>query len=103
VTSNQLGTEAATRLAASALRPFTLDLGMNRLGVKAAAILLPASFCERVERLYLANNMIGDAGAHLLATTPHFAGLRHADLASNRITDVGMAALRERFGDRVIL
>jgi uncharacterized protein (TIGR02996 family) len=103
VTSNELGTEAARQLAASAWRPVLLDLSRNRLGMKAAAVLLSASFCERVEYLNLANNMIGDAGAHLLATAPHFARLRHANLESNRITDEGKAALRGRFGDVVIL
>jgi uncharacterized protein (TIGR02996 family) len=49
------------------------------------------------------NRAIGDAGAKMLATTKFLDKIERLDLSSNKIGAPGQAALRKRFGDRVIL
>jgi uncharacterized protein (TIGR02996 family) len=56
-----------------------------------------------LKRLDLADNEIGDPGAKMLAGTKFLDQIERLDLAKNKIGPVGQAALRKRFGDRVLL
>jgi uncharacterized protein (TIGR02996 family) len=56
-----------------------------------------------LKHLVLPNNEIGDAGATMLAGTRFLEKIERIDLTDNAIKQAGKAALRKRFGDRVLV
>lgn len=82
----------------------TVQLSSDR-GIRddAAGVLAAAPRLAHLACLDLSNNWIKNAGARLLADSPHLARLPQVRLARNPIGKEGRAALRQRFGDRVIL
>jgi hypothetical protein len=79
-----------------------LDLSGNPLGRKGltalAATPLPA-----LAELRLMQCEADDVGAKALAASPHLPGLVHLDLSGHRLSAKAVAALRERFGDGLVL
>ena len=107
----------------------TLLLDNNGITFVAIQALAASPNLPRLERLDLSRNPIENAGASALARSPHYPGLRELrlgscgilnrggialassttlaglislDLSDNPLNDTTRAALRERFGERVI-
>jgi uncharacterized protein (TIGR02996 family) len=80
-----------------------LILEGNTLSPKAGQALGETDKVANLTELSLANNLLGDAGARALAASPHLGALRHLDLRGVRLGEGAKAALRERFGERVLL
>lgn len=93
---NDIGTPRLHSLAriADLLRVPNLDLtgnGINAVGL--LAVLSHAPAVVRIRELELGHNDIGDAGARVLAETPHLSGLTVLRLPACGITDEGARAL----------
>jgi uncharacterized protein (TIGR02996 family) len=98
---NRLGAEGARALAgANALACATLDLRYNQLG-NAGAQALAAGAWPGLRTLVLQNNGVTDVGARYLLASRALADLAFLSLRSNPLSRAGVAALRDRFGDRV--
>lgn len=81
-----------------------LSLYHNKLVDKAAAALAGSKHVTNLTYLNLSDNNIGDKGAESLAASKALANLLELDLTLNpRLTAVGKAVLRMKFGDRVKL
>lgn len=80
-----------------------LDVSSNLLTNRAAVALAAAEYLKQLEELNLKTNGISGEGALVLANSPHLANLRRLDVSGNRIGEKAAKALRDRFGDRVIL
>jgi uncharacterized protein (TIGR02996 family) len=85
-------------------RLVVLDLGDNSLDDQDARALVESRSFPRLEVLNLRSNEVGDVGASHLARSPHLRDLRELVLTGDyRLMDVGRRALREAFGERVVL
>jgi uncharacterized protein (TIGR02996 family) len=81
-----------------------LDLSGNRLSNSVIDDFAHAEHLKTLEVLNLSNCGLTGAAATALATSPYMANIRRLDLRGNTgIGKKGRAALRERFGDRVVL
>jgi uncharacterized protein (TIGR02996 family) len=100
-----LTTRGVGVLAGSALlgRVPEIDLSDNQVGPGAVEALAAAPAVASVRVLSLRNNPIGDAGGKALAASPHLDGLQRLDLGEVALGEKVKEALRERFGDRVVL
>jgi hypothetical protein len=56
-----------------------------------------------LRRLVLVGNPIGDAGGKALAGSAHLENIESLDLSGVELDEKVEAALRERFGERVVL
>jgi hypothetical protein len=74
-----------------------LDLSDRTLGDAAARLLVWSPFTDALKVLRLRGCGIGDNGASLLADTDWM--LRELDVSLNPISRLGVAILRNRFGD----
>jgi len=95
---NPIGTEGITELTATQfLAPVErLDLHCCRIGPGGAAALgMASSQAQRLTRLVLWDNQIGDSGAALLAASSCVAWLNDLDLTYNNIGDEGARALAD--------
>jgi hypothetical protein len=88
----------------------SLDLSLNRIGDAGIQALAASPQAANLTELTLWGNLIGDAGALALATSPYLAKLSRLHLAvhaglvlSHSIGPAGLAALRARFGEAVML
>jgi uncharacterized protein (TIGR02996 family) len=78
--------------------------GIEDAGVVAFVSNFPAAtFAGTLAELDLSDNQVTDAGAHTLAAGRGFDRLERLVLTGNRITPAGVARLRVRFGDRVLV
>jgi uncharacterized protein (TIGR02996 family) len=80
-----------------------LDLSGNLLTNRAAVALAAAEHLKTLEELNLRTNGISGEGALALANSPHLNSLCLLNLVGNTIGQKAAAALRDRFGDRVVL
>ena len=80
-----------------------LDLSGNLLTNRSAVALSGAEHLKTLEELDLRTNGISGEGALALANSTHLGNLCRLDLSGNRIGQKGVAALRDRFGDSVVL
>lgn len=81
-----------------------LSLHHNKLVDKAVAALAGSKHLANLTYLNLSDNNIGDKGAEVLAASKTLVNLLELDLTLNaRLTDVGKAVLRAKFGARVKL
>jgi len=80
-----------------------LDVSGNLLTNRAAVALAAAEHLGTLEELNLGSNAISGEGALALANSPHLTNLHQLDLTVNNIGEKAADALRERFGDRVVL
>jgi carbon storage regulator CsrA len=96
---------SVTLLAGSAYlaRLAELDMGGLRLADSAVTHLAESPHLASLRCLVLRHNAITDLGAVALARSPHLANLNHLDLIANPIGQAGVDALRDRFGERVLL
>ena len=102
---NFLGDRGAIDLARTPqlTRLETLDLSGSGLRERGAEALASSAFVTGLRELDLSRNSIRDAGAIALARSRHLAGLEALTLWDCDIENAGTAALRGRFGDRVLL
>jgi uncharacterized protein (TIGR02996 family) len=103
---NGIGDEGVAALASSRVagRLRCLVLSGNNFGDAGAASLAASRRLRNLQELHLLYGRFGDAGARALAASPHLVNLTQLTVFLNDVmTDAGRAALRERFGDRVIL
>ena len=80
-----------------------LGLAQNEVGPGGAQALAGSPHAGRLRRLSLASNPIGDAGAKALVGSANLDGLEQLDLSGVKLDEKVKAALRERFGERVVL
>jgi hypothetical protein len=101
----RLSTRGAGVLASSALlgRVPEVDLSDNEIGPTAVETLAAAPASANLRDLALRNNPIGDAGGKALAGSPHLEGLLRLDLRCTALSAAVQDALRQRFGERVLL
>jgi uncharacterized protein (TIGR02996 family) len=78
-----------------------LSLRNNKVGPKGAQALATSPRLASLRDLNLSGNPITDQGAKALAESPHLGGLALLHLHNVELSDGAVAALRERFGDRV--
>lgn len=107
---NRLGPTAAKRIvAARSLRKLrVLNLSGNPLGDSGAAALADSPTLGGLVELDLSDTQISDAGALALAESRHLTNLCRLSLTTNdpegqTLAPDVRAALRERFGSRVVL
>jgi uncharacterized protein (TIGR02996 family) len=81
----------------------TIRLSFNQLGDTAAAFLATGPVLSSLRLLELEHTHLTSSGAHALATCPTLPSLNLLNLRSNNIDDTAAAALRQRFGDGVLL
>ena len=70
-----------------------LDVGTNKLGAEAPAVLSSARWCPGLRRLDLGDNELGDAGIAHIAADPNFSGLTHLCVRQNNVTAKGIESL----------
>ncbi|MBA4065338.1 MAG: hypothetical protein C0501_16830 [Isosphaera sp.] len=70
-----------------------LDLTANGLTAAGLGVLLRSRLVDRVRRLWLGGNPLGDAGAAVLAARPLPATLWELDLSATGVTDAGVRTL----------
>lgn len=80
-----------------------LGLSDNRLTDRSAAAIAGAEHLASLRELDLRANTVGERGALSLAGAKHLDNLLRLDLSGNAVGPKGAAALKERFGRRVIL
>lgn len=80
-----------------------LDLSRNRIGPGGAEVLARSSQVATYRRINLAHNRITDAGALALSGSPYLEKVRSLDVRGNDLGSEAVKALRERFGERVLL
>src|SRR5262249_26969961 len=81
-----------------------LQMGNCFIGNEGAAALARCPGLAGLVELELYYCQIGDEGARALADSPHLGGIERLNLGLNqRIGAAGRAALRARFGERVVL
>jgi uncharacterized protein (TIGR02996 family) len=80
-----------------------LDLSRNRIGPGGAQALAGSPQASSLRRLVLAGNPIGDAGGKALASSVHLETVESLDLSDIELDAKVWAALRDRFGERVVL
>jgi len=89
------------------IRLLRLEVSDNQLDDEWVVIFVSgfgeASFSDTLRELDLSNNLISDAGANTLAAGRGLDGLTLLDLRDNRLTADGIAMLRRRFGERVVV
>jgi hypothetical protein len=80
-------------------RLVALDLNNNAIGPSGLAALLPSlEPLEELAELRLDDNVLGDEGARLLASSPVVRRLRRLDLGTNQLTGEGLAPLLDALG-----
>jgi uncharacterized protein (TIGR02996 family) len=101
---NRLGDTGAAALGNSAvLASLThLDLLFNHLTDRAVAALVDSPYLGNLRVLWLGFNAVTDEGARLLASS-RLDKLLWLILSSDKLTDAGRKALRDRFGNRLVL
>ena len=77
-------------------------LADNAVGPCGAEALAGSEKVAKLKELALANNPLGESGAKALAASPHLRGLTRLDLRGVDLEGV-KSALRNRFGERVVL
>jgi uncharacterized protein (TIGR02996 family) len=80
-----------------------LLLSHNRLTTEQAVSLTRCRDFRRLTLLDLRHNRLDDAAARMLVDSPYLKSLTTLRLGHNRFTAVGIALLRQAFGDRVEL
>lgn len=106
LSNNDIGTTGVEALcAAPNMCNLThLDLSANLIGNEGLSAIAEAEHLNTLEHLNLSGNAVTDDGALALANSPYLTNIRRLALTSSRrIRKTTAAALRERFGDRVIL
>jgi uncharacterized protein (TIGR02996 family) len=83
-------------------RAAEVDLSNNGVGLKGAEYLAGPDALPGLRELSLANNPLTDAGAKALGRSPHLDRLTRLDLRGVVLGEAARAALRERFGERVV-
>jgi uncharacterized protein (TIGR02996 family) len=78
-----------------------LRLASNRIGAHGAALLGRCPAWINLRLLDLSSNRLGEAGARALAESPYLDGLGKLVVSGNGVNLNGLAALRDRFGDRL--
>jgi uncharacterized protein (TIGR02996 family) len=81
----------------------TLVLWGNGIGDGGARALAGSPNLASLRTLDLWNNGIGDGGARALAASPLLAELTRLDLRKNRVSPAAEAALRARFGEKLVI
>jgi hypothetical protein len=81
----------------------SLDLSHTSTAAQGATALAGAPHMAGLRCLNLASNPIGVEGARALADSSHLGALVWLDLSYSDITETGQSALRERFGDALVL
>jgi hypothetical protein len=103
LTNNAIGNAGAEAIAEcaalSGLRE--LALGNNKIGPKGVKALAESPHLAGLRKFVLAGNPITDQGAKALAESPHLSGLSTLGLHDVELGENAVAALRERFGDRI--
>jgi uncharacterized protein (TIGR02996 family) len=84
-------------------RLHTLRLEYNRISQRGARMLALCNKLAGLRVLDLCRNRLNDAAAVALAQSPHLRNLERLEMAHNRLTLAGQDALREAFGERVVL
>ncbi|HEX4612951.1 MAG TPA: TIGR02996 domain-containing protein [Urbifossiella sp.] len=79
-----------------------LDMAGQRLGPDGVKEIVRKRDAAGLRWLGLARNVLGSAGAHLLAEAPHL-HLYHLDVSDNGLTPDDLAALRVRFPEAVVI
>jgi hypothetical protein len=79
-----------------------LDLARNRIGPGGVQALAGSPQASSLRRLVLTGNPIGDAGGKALAGSPHLKAIETLILLGVELDEKVEAALRERFGERVV-
>jgi uncharacterized protein (TIGR02996 family) len=104
LSDNRLGPEGAAALADSNLAALTeLSLRGNAIASEGAAALAASTRLTGLASLDLAANRITNEGGLALAHSTGFASLTSLDLRDNKLERKATAALRKRFGRRVLL
>lgn len=80
-----------------------LDVSSNLLTNRSAFAIADSPHLESLEQLLLFGNTVGDEGALALARSPHLGSIRWLFLVGNPISASAAGALRERFGNAVVL
>jgi uncharacterized protein (TIGR02996 family) len=80
----------------------TLRLARAGLGARGAAALADCPHLANLRVLDLRGNRLGHA-AVALAESPYLSGLERLEVSGNTLPIAGLAALREAFGDRLVL
>jgi uncharacterized protein (TIGR02996 family) len=80
-----------------------LDLTANDIGPRGGEILGSSDRTASLKELSLADNPLVDAGARALCRSPYLDGLRRLDLRGVQFGKAAQTALRQRFGQRVLL
>jgi hypothetical protein len=88
--------------------PFLLSLRVlkvssSSLGDAEAMDIARCPQFAKLEELLLSGNQISEAGALAIARSLYLRNLKKLDLTRNRLTGIGMDALRERFGEGVVV
>lgn len=84
-------------------RLHVLDLAGNRIGPRGGEVLAALDGIAGLQELSLADNPLGDAGARALGQSPFLDGLTRLDLRGVALGKSTQAALRQRFGERLLL
>ena len=100
---NRIGDEGLCSLVSGQLQLEQLDLSNNLLNNDGVIRLADSLFFDRLRRLVLSSNRIGDPGGSALAAAPYGRQLVSLDLSKNSLSAEVMAALREKYADRVHL
>ena len=88
--------------------PFTaglriLALSEDRIGPDGVTLLAASQHLAGLTRLDLSENRLGNSGARQLIESKHLKNLKFLDLRENKIGPRVTTALRERFGEVVVL
>lgn len=103
VSGNHVGDAGATALARSALLARTvkaepeLVLRNNVIGHAGAAVLATCPALAACRTLDLSANYLGDSGVAALLDSPHLGQLKTLRLGHNQLTDAGVIACRDQF------
>ncbi|QGJ71479.1 Hypothetical protein PBC10988_31840 [Planctomycetales bacterium 10988] len=102
---NQVDLAGAQALATSpSIQSLTsLDLRHNRLGDKSIEALAASPNLQHLKHWILEGNQIGEDGARALVKSPYLKNLTLLDVRANLISKPGVYALKERFGDQVLI
>ena len=81
----------------------TLDLSSQQLGDRGVAALVRSQFSSTLKVLRFRGCGISDFGAMALADTDFDRSLRELDLSFNPISESARSALRDKFGEALVL
>jgi uncharacterized protein (TIGR02996 family) len=99
--SNRIGDEGLQALVQGQLALEQIDLSQNLLNNDGVITLADSRFFERLRRLVLTGNRVGDPGGLALAHSLGGRNLVSLDLSKNALSAEVMAALREKYAGRV--